>query len=38
MQIFDVIVRFFQEGGAFMFPIATVLAIGLSIALERYFS
>lgn len=37
MQIFDVIVRFFQDGGAFMFPIAIVLAIGLSIALERYF-
>lgn len=37
MQVLDVIVRFFQEGGAFMFPIAVVLAIGLSIALERYF-
>jgi biopolymer transport protein ExbB len=36
MQMFDVIVRFFQEGGAFMFPIAIVLALGLAIALERY--
>lgn len=34
--MFDVIVRFFQEGGAFMFPIAIVLALGLAIALERY--
>jgi biopolymer transport protein ExbB len=32
----DTIVRFFQEGGAFMFPISIVLAIGLAIALERY--
>jgi biopolymer transport protein ExbB/TolQ len=32
----DTIVRFFQEGGSFMFPISIVLAIGLAIALERY--
>lgn len=37
MSIFDVVIRFFQEGGAFMFPIAVVLAIGLAIAIERYF-
>ncbi|MDP5030580.1 MAG: MotA/TolQ/ExbB proton channel family protein [Paraglaciecola sp.] len=36
MHMFDVIVRFFQEGGAFMFPIAIVLALGLAIAIERY--
>ncbi len=36
MEIYDVIVRFFQEGGSFMFPIAVVLAIGLAIALERF--
>ncbi|WP_221793034.1 MotA/TolQ/ExbB proton channel family protein [Oceanobacter mangrovi] len=29
------IVRFFQEGGAFMYPIAIVMAIGLAIAIER---
>ncbi len=28
--------RFFQEGGAFMLPIAVVLAIGVAIALERW--
>ncbi|MEH6451658.1 MAG: MotA/TolQ/ExbB proton channel family protein [Psychromonas sp.] len=33
--MFDTIIRFFQEGGSFMLPIAIVLAIGLAIALER---
>ncbi|MCA6062567.1 MotA/TolQ/ExbB proton channel family protein [Thalassolituus marinus] len=33
----DTIVRFFQEGGTFMYPIAFVMAIGLAIALERLF-
>jgi biopolymer transport protein ExbB/TolQ len=28
--------RFFQEGGAFMYPIAIVLAIGLAITIERF--
>jgi biopolymer transport protein ExbB/TolQ len=37
MQVFDIIVRFFQEGGPFMFPIAIVLAMGIAIAIERYF-
>ncbi|TDF34673.1 MotA/TolQ/ExbB proton channel family protein [Alteromonadaceae bacterium M269] len=36
MELYNVIVRFFQEGGSFMFPIAIVLAIGLAIALERF--
>lgn len=36
MQSFDIIVRFFQEGGAFMLPIALVLALGVAIALERF--
>jgi len=31
----DTIVRFFQEGGPFMYPIAAVLALGLAITLER---
>ena len=29
------IIRFFQEGGTFMYPIAIIMAIGLAIALER---
>ncbi len=31
----DTIVRFFQEGGTFMYPIAIIMAIGLAIAFER---
>lgn len=30
-------VKFFQEGGAWMYPILAVLALGLAIALERFF-
>ena len=29
-------IRFFQEGGFFMYPIAIVLVLGLIVALERY--
>ncbi|MDV2077204.1 MotA/TolQ/ExbB proton channel family protein [Marinobacter xestospongiae] len=29
-------IRFFQEGGFFMFPIAFILVIGLIVAIERY--
>ena len=36
METYELIVRFFQSGGAFMYPIATVLVIGLAIALERW--
>ena len=32
----DTIVRFFQDGGSFMYPIAIVLALGLAIAIERW--
>lgn len=34
--MFETIVRFFQEGGMFMYPIALVLALGIAIAVERY--
>jgi len=30
------IVRFFQEGGAFMYPILFVFAVGVAIAIERW--
>ena len=30
------IVRFFQMGGFFMFPILLVLAVGIAIAVERW--
>lgn len=36
MQTYTTIVKFFQEGGFFMYPIALVLAVGVAIALERY--
>lgn len=37
METYSTIVRFFQDGGVFMYPIMIVLALGFSIALERYF-
>ena len=36
MEMYNVIVRFFQTGGPFMYPIATVLVVGLAIATERW--
>ncbi|WP_416306153.1 MotA/TolQ/ExbB proton channel family protein [Neptunicella sp. SCSIO 80796] len=36
MDTYNTIIRFFQEGGSFMLPIAIVLALGLAIALERW--
>ncbi len=36
MNAFDVIVNFFKQGGAFLYPIAAVFAIGLGFAVERF--
>jgi biopolymer transport protein ExbB len=36
MELWNTIVRFFQGGGEFMYPIAIVLVFGLAIALERW--
>jgi biopolymer transport protein ExbB/TolQ len=36
MQVFNIVVSFFQEGGLFMYPIVLVFAIGVAIAIERY--
>jgi biopolymer transport protein ExbB/TolQ len=36
MEFWNVLVRFFQGGGEFMFPIAVVLVAGLSIGVERW--
>jgi biopolymer transport protein ExbB len=36
MDTYQLVVRFFQAGGLFMYPIAAVLVIGLAIALERW--
>ncbi|NRA60540.1 MAG: MotA/TolQ/ExbB proton channel family protein [Psychrobium sp.] len=35
MDFYNTLIRFFQDGGAFMLPISLVLAVGLAIALER---
>jgi len=34
--MFETTIRFFQEGGFFMYPISIILVIGLIIAIERY--
>ena len=36
MDVFSTIVKFFQDGGVFMYPILVVLALGIAIAVERY--
>ncbi len=36
MDLYSTIVRFFQDGGTFMYPIAVVLVCGLAIAIERW--
>jgi biopolymer transport protein ExbB/TolQ len=36
MDVYTTIVKFFQEGGLFMYPIAIVLALGVAIAIERW--
>ncbi|TLM79136.1 MotA/TolQ/ExbB proton channel family protein [Microbulbifer harenosus] len=36
MEFFNTLLRFFQNGGAFMYPIALVLVIGLVLVVERW--
>lgn len=36
LDLYNTLTRFFQEGGAFMYPIAFVLALGVAISLERW--
>jgi len=36
MEFFATVIRFFQNGGEFMYPILIVLALGLAIAVERF--
>ncbi len=35
MEFFGTVIRFFQNGGEFMYPILVVLALGLAITVER---
>ena len=36
MNTYGTIVKFFQEGGIFMYPIALIAALGVAVALERW--
>lgn len=36
MDMYASVVRFFQDGGVFMYPIVLVLALGVAIAIERW--
>jgi biopolymer transport protein ExbB/TolQ len=36
MSAFDMIVNFFKQGGAFLYPIAAVFAVGLGVGVERF--
>ena len=36
METLNAIIRFFQTGGVFMYPIVVVFALGAAIATERY--
>ena len=36
MAIYSSVVTFFQNGGAFMYPIVLILALGTAIAVERW--
>ncbi|MFZ5593869.1 MAG: MotA/TolQ/ExbB proton channel family protein [Pseudomonadota bacterium] len=36
MDVFNTSIRFFQEGGFFMYPILLVFALGIAISIERY--
>jgi len=36
MEFFGQLLHFFQAGGAFMYPIAVVMVLGISVALERF--
>ena len=37
MEIYGTLVRFFHQGGIFMFPIAVVFGLGIAVAIERWF-
>jgi biopolymer transport protein ExbB len=36
MDMFATMLRFFKEGGFFMYPILIVMAVGLAVAIERW--
>ena len=36
MEVWYAVVKFFANGGVFMYPIVLVLAMGVAISVERY--
>jgi len=36
MNSVDMVVNFFKQGGAFLYPIAAVFAVGIAVAIERF--
>ena len=36
MSTFDTVVKFFQDCGLFIYPSALIMALGVTIAVERY--
>jgi len=36
MNSIDMVVNFFKQGGAFLYPIAAVFAVGIAVAIERF--
>lgn len=37
MELYTFVVAFFREGGFFLYPMAVIFAVGVAIAIERYF-
>jgi biopolymer transport protein ExbB/TolQ len=37
MELYSFVVAFFREGGFFLYPMAVIFAVGVAIAIERYF-
>jgi biopolymer transport protein ExbB len=37
MNSFDLVINFFKQGGVFLYPIAAVFALGVGVAIERFF-
>ena len=36
MNFFNSVVNFFKDGGIFLYPLALIFVVGVSIAIERY--
>ena len=36
MNFFNSVINFFKDGGLFLYPLALIFVVGVSIAIERY--